>query len=132
MRARVGTTLFNPRFLVYATGGLAYGGVRYGQDFLDSDADVGLARHRATRVGWTAGAGAEWALADRWSLKLEYLYTDLGRGPKLMIAEITPGIIAQPDVHKTFDTNPARFHTIRAGLNYRFDLFNRPAPLTRH
>jgi outer membrane immunogenic protein len=31
-----------------------------------------------TRVGWTAGAGVEWAFADNWTAKLEYLYVDLG------------------------------------------------------
>ncbi len=129
-RARIGYTLFDPRFLVYATGGLAYGDVHYSQSFLDSDGDLGLTRQRATRLGWTAGAGAEWAFARHWSLKLEYLYTDLGRGPDLIVAEITPGLGMQPDVHKTFNTNRTQFHTVRAGLNYRFDLFG-PSTLDR-
>jgi len=129
-RARVGYTLFDPRFLVYATGGLAYGDVHYSQSFLDSDGDVGLTRQRATRLGWTAGAGAEWAFAQRWSAKLEYLYTDLGRGQNLIVAEITPGAGMQPDVHKTFNATRTQFHTVRAGLNYKFDLFG-PSALDR-
>jgi outer membrane immunogenic protein len=31
--------------------------------------------------GWTAGLGVEYQFAPKWSLGLEYLYTDLGSGP---------------------------------------------------
>jgi outer membrane receptor protein involved in Fe transport len=31
-----------------------------------------------TKLGWTMGAGAEWAFAPRWSVRAEYLYVDLG------------------------------------------------------
>ena len=30
------------------------------------------------RLGWTAGAGVEWALWDDWSVKLEYDYYGFG------------------------------------------------------
>jgi outer membrane immunogenic protein len=29
-------------------------------------------------VGWTVGAGAEWMVAQHWSIKGEYLFYDLG------------------------------------------------------
>ncbi len=32
-----------------------------------------------TRVGWTVGGGAEYALSSHWSAKVEALYYDLGR-----------------------------------------------------
>ena len=31
-----------------------------------------------TQAGWTVGAGVEWAFANNWTAKLEYLYVDLG------------------------------------------------------
>jgi outer membrane immunogenic protein len=31
-----------------------------------------------TSIGWTAGTGVEWRFAPAWSLKVEYLYVDLG------------------------------------------------------
>ena len=31
-----------------------------------------------SRVGWTAGGGVEWLFAPNWSVKVEYLYYDLG------------------------------------------------------
>ena len=128
-RARVGYTLFDPRFMLFATGGFAVGGVHYSQLFVDSDFDIGNLSARRVQTGWTVGGGAEWAFSDRWSAKVEYLYTDLGHSPNLDVTEITPGTFVQPDVHKTFNTNGTRFHTIRAGLNYRFDLFGAPTPI---
>ena len=32
-----------------------------------------------TKVGWTGGAGVEYAFIDNWSAKIEYLYVDLGK-----------------------------------------------------
>ena len=37
-----------------------------------------LASASETRLGWTIGAGLEWAYIPNWSLKLEYGYLDLG------------------------------------------------------
>ena len=31
-----------------------------------------------TSAGWTAGAGGEWAVTDKWRLKVEYLHVALG------------------------------------------------------
>jgi outer membrane immunogenic protein len=33
-----------------------------------------------TQSGWTGGAGLEWAFADNWTAKVEYLYVNLGNG----------------------------------------------------
>jgi len=131
LRARVGTTAFDPKLLLYVTGGFAYGRVSNGQDFYDSDGDFGRLDVSSVLTGWTAGAGAEWAFAPGWSAKFEYLYTDLGTAPRLSVPELTPGIPLnqQPPVIKTFNTNAARFHTVRVGVNYHFDLFGGPAPV---
>ncbi|WP_159726110.1 outer membrane protein [Methylosinus sp. Ce-a6] len=58
-----------------------------------------------TRTGWTAGGGVEWAFLPNWSAKVEYLYTDLERD----------GFAIGPQ--------RAKFHTVRAGINYHFNLF---------
>jgi outer membrane immunogenic protein len=39
---------------------------------------VSTAGISSTRVGWTVGAGAEYALSRQWSMKVEYLHVDLG------------------------------------------------------
>ena len=88
VRGRLGF-LAAPSFLLYGTGGLAYGRVH------SSTVEAALVTPPAgcagvacpgsgggsfsdTRVGWTAGAGGEWMFAPNWSAKLEYLYYDLG------------------------------------------------------
>ena len=62
-----------------------------------------------TRVGWTVGAGVEYALWSSWSVKLEYLYADLG---KFSCPTCVPGPGAD---QVSFKNN-----IVRAGINYRF------------
>lgn len=87
LRGRVGV-LGTPNFLVYGTGGLAYGRVEASatntQVFFASPDPAGSLPHTGTgsisqtRAGWTAGVGAEWKFTRNWSLKAEYLYYNLG------------------------------------------------------
>ena len=68
--------------LLYGTGGLAYGRVDASANLLQHFDEGSPSQFPAsiskTKVGWTAGAGAEWMFARNWSAKLEYLYIDLG------------------------------------------------------
>lgn len=91
-RARVGFTPTD-KVLTYVTGGVAYGNIKSIGD------DV---RFNKTKVGWTAGAGVEYAVDNNWSVKTEYLYTDLGK-------------TKVDGVDIKFPT-----HTVRAGVNYKF------------
>jgi outer membrane immunogenic protein len=100
VRGRAGVTPFDPHFLVYGTGGFAYGQVRQGfSGFTD------------TQTGWTAGGGVAWAppMLRNWSVKVEYLYTRLNNnsGNSFFLA----------------DRRDTRFHTVRAGVDYHFNLF---------
>jgi len=61
-----------------------------------------------TAMGWTVGAGLEYAFLGDWSAKLEYLYADLGD---------TTCEAAVCGVDST--VNP-KLNIVRAGLNYRF------------
>src|SRR5690242_9549021 len=67
-RARLGYAI--DRWMPYVTGGLAYGDIKARM--------AGLSGESESNVGWTAGAGAEFALAGNWTAKGEYLYVDLG------------------------------------------------------
>lgn len=62
------------RFLPYITGGVAVAHYKYGWDnnFPDSYSDSD------TRVGWTVGAGLEYAITDNWLVRAQYLYSDYG------------------------------------------------------
>src|SRR5262249_53029457 len=66
---------------LYATGGLALGGVKSSAALTDIPPEAPIiyaGSESATRAGWTVGAGYEYAFNDRLSLKLEYLHFDLG------------------------------------------------------
>jgi outer membrane immunogenic protein len=104
--ARVRAGVVNDQSLLYLTGGIAYGKI-----FAYSNSqDFGT----VNRTGWTAGAGWEQAFASNWSVKLEYLYVDLGE--------------FEYDSDGPYRTD-ARFHVVRAGLNYRFASGKSPVPV---
>jgi outer membrane immunogenic protein len=87
VRGRLGF-LATPAFLLYGTGGFAYGGARSStveSTNLAACAGAGTAcsglgggSFSQVRAGWTVGAGGEWMFAPNWSAKAEYLYYDLG------------------------------------------------------
>lgn len=109
VRARLGYAA-TERFMVYGTGGLAYGHVKSslkaGYDGFGIDAS-----HSKTKLGWTIGAGAEYAITNNWTFKTEYLYTDLGKTTLINIS----------GEDGSFDLkNDVKFHTVRVGLNYKF------------
>ena len=83
-----------------STGGVAYGDIKAKAP--------GLAGVSDTSVGWTVGAGAEFALAGNWTAKGEYLYVDLG---DVNCSAANCGAPAKVDFTS---------HIVRAGLNYRF------------
>jgi outer membrane immunogenic protein len=97
-RGRIGYAGWN-NWLPYATFGAAFGDVK-------AETPAGTAS-TATKVGWTAGAGVEYALRSAWSVKVEYLYADLGKFDCAACG-------ASPD-NVSFKTN-----IVRAGVNYRF------------
>jgi outer membrane immunogenic protein len=88
VRGRVGA-IFD-RWLVYGTGGLAYGALKTDGTAIATGSPgcspvVGcpfqpLANWTNTSInlGWTIGAGIEGAVNNYWTLKVEYLYVDLG------------------------------------------------------
>jgi outer membrane immunogenic protein len=121
-RGRAGI-LVSPQFLLYATGGLAYGHIGA------TEPTIPLS-WGSTRAGWTLGAGGEWALDSNWSIKLEYLYMDLGRFGSASATATT--VVNQPNTPSTgfnivtTTTTSALWNTrftdsiLRVGVNYRF------------
>ena len=124
MRGRLGVTV-TPDLLLCRTGGLAYGHVDASANtHLVDEGGSPLAELPAsvskTKVGWTAGAGAEWMFAHNWSARLEYLYVDLGSesatGRKVdRQLQILPGVASVGYMWR-FRENIAR-----AGVNYHFN-----------
>jgi outer membrane immunogenic protein len=114
-RGRLGITV-TPAFLLYGTGGFAYGQVKDSANTqFNNAADNFLANVSKTRAGWTAGAGGEWMFAPGWSAKFEYLYIDLGKSSA--VASDTPLPDPPFQVGYTWHTQD---HIVRAGVNYHF------------
>jgi outer membrane immunogenic protein len=110
-RGRIGFTPAN-QWLVYATGGLAFARVDYSA--LTSFPAVQYAgSESATKLGWTLGAGTEFAIGNDWSAKVEYLYYDLGS--KTLNA--TSPLATQYTIQTDFTT---RGNLVRVGLNKKF------------
>jgi outer membrane immunogenic protein len=117
-RARFGFTPLD-RWLVYATGGLAYGSDQHRYLAVDFVRPEGLASSQSiVRAGWIIGAGLEWAFADNWSVKAEYLHYNLGSSsPATTPTALTAQFLVGGKISNKFtDTGDiARF-----GVNYKF------------
>ncbi len=119
-RGRVGVT--NGPLLVYGTFGVAMTNLNYKEDFIDTFAKAHESASKSGLVtGWTAGGGAEFTLATRWSMKIEYLFADFGSGPKTTstnLTAFTPPIAFPTNVFT--HTADLTAHIFRTGINYRF------------
>jgi outer membrane immunogenic protein len=117
LRGRVGWTIA-PTILLYGTGGLAYGGIKTDGVLSAYNANAGAVNtgfsHSATRVGWTAGAGAEGQLVGNWTAKIEYLYVDYGTLSGTVISVGTSPVVNANYSSRITD------HILRGGINYKF------------
>lgn len=95
VRARGGFAF--DRALVYGTGGLAYG---------RSNVSIPGFSDDNMHLGWTIGAGAEYAFTNNLTAKVEYLYTDLAN-ESVVLGPVTVNAGAE-------------FSTVRGGLNFKF------------
>jgi outer membrane immunogenic protein len=100
-RGRVGYAF--DRWLPYITGGGAYGNIKAS---IRTAGGAQVASASDSELGWTVGAGLEYAFMGNWSAKLEYLYVDLGS----FNAAIAPAV----------DNVSFKENVVRAGLNYKF------------
>jgi outer membrane immunogenic protein len=93
-------------WLIYGKGGVAWADFDHtiNDTLTPVSATIG-----DTKVGWTAGAGIEYAFAPGWSGKIEYQYYDFGSD--------TYTFPLAPASAFEVDNN---IHTIKAGLNWRF------------
>jgi outer membrane immunogenic protein len=97
------------RVLFYVTGGGAFANVKTTFNGVDTT---------HTQSGWTAGGGIEWAFADNWTAKIEYLYVDLGN--RSVNCATTACVIASggPAIPVTIGLTE---NLVRAGVNFKFN-----------
>src|SRR5262249_53932145 len=113
-RIRTGVVVDN--LLLYVTGGLAYANIKRNAVFFENDGDTSQETFSSnkTRLGWTAGAGTEWAISQNWSLKSEFLYMQFGKDETTH----TSKILSEGTQFRLKNEDSAWVG--RVGLNYRF------------
>jgi outer membrane immunogenic protein len=92
------------RWLVYGKGGVAWANDKFSTNRYTAPVSVEVTD---TRIGWTAGAGVEYAFAPAWSAKLEYNYMDFGN----RAVSFAPGTSTDID---------QQIHAVKFGVNYKF------------
>lgn len=109
VRGRLGYAI--DRLLPYVTGGLAWGNIKVSEQWDTYVGGVlqpslsGTASGSETLWGWTVGGGVEYAFADNWTAKAEYLYADLG--------DINWDSAARTNID-------VKLQTVKLGINYKF------------
>lgn len=139
LRGRLGFAWSN--WLLYGTGGLAYGKVGITgasssegticdptgtcpgvNPFLPFDNALAFGQSK-TKMGWTLGGGLEGAFrTSNWSWKAEYLYIDFGKvnfSQSVIMTGNVDGVPFSTSVPVTGSTRVTD-HIVRLGLNYRF------------
>jgi outer membrane immunogenic protein len=117
LRGRLGF-LSTDSILIYGTGGLAYGSMKEMANVNFVPGGYGDGQYpfskSFTQIGWVAGGGIEWAAMQNWSVKLEYLYINLGS-----TSGVANPVVSNPPFQTQYRwSNPAQL--IRLGLNYHF------------
>jgi len=105
------------RSLAYVTAGVAFTSVSYLESYSDGGVPPGSGSAAASRslVGWVAGAGWEYAIADHWTFRAEYLYASFPTVNAL--GAITD---AGGGVNTLHGSSDLVTQLLRAGVNFRF------------
>lgn len=119
VRGRIGYSA--DRFMLYATGGLAWASIetKLGVDNTTPTDPLNFSPAQLAalstgvsstdaRFGYAVGAGVEWAFDRNWSIKAEYIYLGFDNGNSVSI----PGATA--------DASKLHLHTVKGGINYHF------------
>ena len=114
VRPRIGIAA--DRNLAYITGGAAFTSVSYTTSYVDANTPPGTGTASASRalVGWTAGAGWEYAWADHWTVRAEYL---LASFPTTNALGTIAGAGGTNTLHGSTDLV---IQIVRAGVNFKF------------
>jgi outer membrane immunogenic protein len=125
-RARLGV-LPSPEWLLYATGGAAFGEIQNSAAIANITSVTGLifgvpvgttttitaatGSANNNRIGWTVGAGSEVVLRGPWTAKIEYLFVDFGTFSNTYMLAGAPVLTTSTHMIDNI---------VRIGVNYRF------------
>ena len=113
-RSRIGITA--GRNLAYVTGGAAFTSVSYAESYVDANIPAGTGTSTAVKslTGWTAGGGWEYALADHWTVRAEYLLVNF---PTTNANGVITGVGGTNTLHSSAGLV---IQLVRAGVSVKF------------
>nr|WP_306671946.1 outer membrane beta-barrel protein [Geothrix sp. SG10] len=119
LRGRVGYA--DNRNLWFGTAGLALTSLKIEDSFSDTFATAAESVSKSkSKLGWTLGAGYEYATPDHWTFKAEILYLDFGK------VSVDGGTLTAFTPATAFPTSPfthtanLKSEVVRIGFNYKF------------
>jgi outer membrane immunogenic protein len=118
------------RFMIYGTGGVAFGGFRTNINVANSGTTTRVPFFASldvstTRVGWTAGGGAQYAITPNWWVFAEYRFSDFGT--------IREGAFPNLPVGAFFNgSRRVQENQVQAGFSYRFDILPPPPVVAKY
>ncbi|MEH2498087.1 outer membrane immunogenic protein [Bradyrhizobium sp. AZCC 1678] len=105
VRGRLGFAF--DRWMVFGTAGAAWG--RWDTSYALIGGVPFVTASTSSNVGWTAGAGVEYAFTNNWLGRVEYRYTDLGRSSFISAATNSREL-----------GNRVTVNDVRVGIAYKF------------
>jgi outer membrane immunogenic protein len=106
VRGRIGYAM--DRVLLYATGGAAF---THTSDNVTATGNGTIFNASSTNAGWTIGAGGEWAFAQNWTGRIEYLYVGTKVNQSGALPVVGGTLTESGNIHDSL---------IRAGINFKF------------
>jgi outer membrane immunogenic protein len=122
IRARLGY-LFVPNFMAYGAAGIAWGNISYAANNTNNGASNQLPQYTTqtlfseTSIGYTLGAGLEWAMMPCLMLRAEYLFYQFNSAQSVVTRESTGNYPWYPSNYKWANMNA---NVIRGGLVFKF------------
>ena len=112
------------RVMLYVKGGVAFVEVR--ATVTDPVINPGfVAQKSETKATWTLGGGLEWAFANNWSVKAEYMFIGLDNEMACGSTAGIPSLVAPGQYCFTHQLDG--IHTAKIGVNYLFGAGALPA-----
>ena len=134
IRGRLGW-LPSQQWLIYATGGVAFG--QANRDVVLNGPQAAIAGNvgpfgflctpgqpcflggaKQSTIGWTVGAGSEWAISTNVTVKAEYLYANIP-GPSVTVVAVNGNGGIPSSFQATY--GHTELHVARIGINYLFN-----------
>jgi outer membrane immunogenic protein len=116
LRARLGYLVL-PNLMAYGTVGGAWGKIDYTASNFAPMVPPYATNTAFSKAdgGWVAGGGLEWMITDKWLLRGEYLYYNLGNSPAIVV-----GAANHPGIPSGYSWSSTNVSVARMAMSYKF------------